>query len=133
MPYYPYRCLDCQRRFEIFLSYNEYGTRVVTCPFCNSANVQRRITRVRIAKSEESRLEDLADPSALAGLEDDPKALGKMMRRMGNELGEELPPEFDEVVDRLEAGQSPEDIEKAMPDLAGPEEGDGGGSDFDDF
>jgi len=105
----------------------------VTCPFCNSANVQRRITRVRIAKSEESRLEELADPSLLAGLEDDPKALGKMMRRMGNELGEELPPEFDEVVDRLEAGQSPEEIEKAMPDLAGPEEGDGGGSDFDDF
>jgi putative FmdB family regulatory protein len=133
MPYYPYRCLDCQRRFEIFLSYKEYGTRAVTCPFCNSANVQRLITRVRIAKSEESRLEELADPSLLAGLEDDPKALGKMMRRMGNELGEELPPEFDEVVDRLEAGQSPEEIEKAMPDLAGPEDGGGSSSDFEDF
>ncbi len=133
MPYYPYRCLDCQKRFEVFLSYSEYGTRMVVCPFCNSQNVQRRITRVRIAKSEESRLEELADPSALAGLEDDPKALGKMMRRMGNELGEDLPPEFDEVVDRLEAGQSPEEIEKALPDLAGPEEGNGSGADFDDF
>jgi hypothetical protein len=30
-----------------------------------------------------------------------------------------LPPEFDDVVDRLEAGQSPEDIESAMPDLGG--------------
>lgn len=133
MPYYPYWCLDCHKRFEIFLSYAEYGTRPVTCPFCNSQNVQRRITRVRIAKSEESRLEELADPSMLAGLEDDPKALGRMMRRMGDELGEELPPEFDEVVDRLEAGQSPEEIEKALPDLAGPEDGNGGGADFDDF
>ncbi|PWH19250.1 MAG: zinc ribbon domain-containing protein [Anaerolineae bacterium] len=133
MPYYPYRCLDCHKRFEIFLSYSEYGTRTVLCPFCNSQNVQRRITRVRIAKSEESRLEELADPSLLAGLEDDPKALGKMMRRMGNELGEELPPEFDEVVDRLEAGQSPEEIEKALPDLAGPEDGNGSGADFEDF
>lgn len=132
MPYYPYRCLDCHKRFEVFLSYSEYGTRPVLCPFCNSQNVQRRITRVRIAKSEESRLEELADPSMLAGLEDDPKALGRMMRRMGDELGEELPPEFDEVVDRLEAGQSPEEIEKALPDLAGPEDGDGS-ADFDDF
>ncbi|MFN3308897.1 MAG: FmdB family zinc ribbon protein [Anaerolineales bacterium] len=133
MPYYPYGCLDCHKRFEIFLSYSEYGTRPVNCPFCNSQNVQRRITRVRIAKSEESRLEELADPSMLAGLEDDPKALGRMMRRMGDELGEELPPEFDEVVDRLEAGQSPEEIEKALPDLAGPEDGNGGAADFDDF
>ncbi len=47
-----------------------------------------------------------------------------MMRKMGNEMGEDVGPEFDEVVDRLEAGQSPEDIEKAIPDL----EGGGGGS-----
>ena len=59
----------------------------------------------------------MADPSALAGLEDDPKALGRMMRKMGSEMGEELPPEFDDVVDRLEAGQSPEEIESALPDL----------------
>jgi hypothetical protein len=72
-----------------------------------------------VKKSEESRLESLADPSALAGLEDDPKSLGRMMRKMGSEMGEELPPEFDDVVDRLEAGQSPEEIESALPDLGG--------------
>jgi len=42
-----------------------------------------------------------------------------MMRKMGKEMGEEMPPEFDEVVDRLESGQSPEDIEKSIPDLGG--------------
>ena len=54
-------------------------------------------------------------------LEKDPAALGKMMKKMGKEMGEELPAEFDEVVDRLEAGQSPEDIESALPDLSGDE------------
>ena len=44
---------------------------------------------------------------------------GRMMRKMGKEMGEDLPPEFDEVVDRLESGQSPDDIEKAIPDLGG--------------
>jgi hypothetical protein len=38
-------------------------------------------------------------------------------------MGEDLPPEFDEVVDRLESGQSPEDIESAIPDLGGDASG----------
>ena len=55
------------------------------------------------------------------GLDDDPRALGQVMKKMGKEMGEELPAEFDEVVDRLEAGQSPEDIQSALPDLGGDE------------
>jgi hypothetical protein len=43
--------------------------------------------------------------------------MARMMRKMGQEMGEDLPGEFEEVVDRLEAGQSPQDIEESMPDL----------------
>ncbi len=76
------------------------------------------MTKVRIARSEESRLENMANEfPGMEGLEDDPKALGEMMRKLGRETGESLPPEFDEVVDRLESGQSPEEIESALPDL----------------
>ena len=117
MPSYEYRCLDCKRRFEVYLSYEEYGKQEVQCVNCNSLNVQRQIGRIRIAQSEESRLEKMADPANLAGLEDDPKALAKMMRQMGSEMGEDMGPEYDEVLDRLESGQSPEEIESAMPDL----------------
>ncbi|MBN2148646.1 MAG: zinc ribbon domain-containing protein [Anaerolineales bacterium] len=122
MPNYQYRCLNCKKRFEVYLSYAEYGKTAVTCPHCASDRVQRRIGRIRFARSEESRLEDLADPSGLEGLENDPQAMGRMLRKMGREAGEELGPEFDEVVGRLENGQSPEEIEKAIPDL-----GEGGG------
>jgi putative FmdB family regulatory protein len=130
MPFYQYRCMDCRKRFEVFMTYQEYGTRPVECTHCHSQNVVRRIGRIRVARSEESRLESLADPSALEGLEDDPRALGRMMRQMGREMGEDIGPEFDEVVGRLEAGQSPEEIEKEIPDLGGPE---GGAGDFGDF
>ena len=78
-------------------------------------------------RSEESRLDDLADPSMFADLdENDPKSMARWMRRMGQEVGEDLGPEFGEVIDRLEAGESPEDIETAMPDL-------GGDTDLEDF
>ena len=101
MPTYDYRCSDCRRRFDIFMTYAEYGQREVRCPHCGSLNVQRRINRVRIARSDESRLEDFADPAQLDSLDEDPRALGKMMRQMSKQLGEEMPPEFDEVVSRL--------------------------------
>ena len=117
MPTYDFVCANCGQRFEVFMSFDEYGKRKIKCIHCGSLNVRRRMTRVRIARSEDSRLESIADESALGGLEDDPRALGQMMKKMGREMGEELPPEFSEMTDRLEAGQSPEEIEASMPDV----------------
>jgi putative FmdB family regulatory protein len=130
MPVYQYRCLDCHRRFEAFITYAEYGQKQIRCTHCGSENVIRRIGRIRVAKSEESRMEAISDPAALEGLEDDPKALGRMMRKMSNEMGEDLGPEFSDVVDRLESGQNPEEIEKALPDLGGETGGLGSDDDF---
>ena len=118
MPTYDFICNKCNQRFGVFLTFAEYGKKTVTCAHCGSKNVRRRMTKVRIAKSEESRMDTMADDfSGFEGLENDPQAMGRMMRKMGKEMGEELPPEFDEVVDRLESGQSPEDIESSMPEL----------------
>jgi putative FmdB family regulatory protein len=120
MPTYDFICNDCRQRFDVFLTFAEYGKKRVKCTLCGSQNVRRRMTRVRIVKSEASRLEAMADDfSGFEALEEDPRAMGRMMRRLGKEAGEELPPEFDEVVDRLEKGQSPEEIEKEVPGLSG--------------
>jgi putative FmdB family regulatory protein len=140
MPTYEYRCLNCKRRFSVFMSYSEYGQKAVICPHCKSDSVERKIGRVRVVRADGSRLESLADPSNLAGLDEDPQALGRMMREMSKETGEAMGPEFDEVINRLEAGQTPEQIEKEVPDLggagAGGDEGSMGGMDAmggDDF
>ncbi len=118
MPTYEYGCLDCRRKVSIYQSYEQYGRVDVRCPDCGSDKLKRLISRVRIAKSEESRLEDLSDPAAWGDIdENDPRSMARVMRKMGDELGEEMPPEFDEVVDRLESGQSPEEIEESMPEL----------------
>ncbi len=120
MPTYDFICNACKQRFDIFITFSEYGKKSVNCSHCGSDKVRRRMTKVRIAKTDESRLESAAnDFSGFEDLEDDPKALGKMMRKMGGEMGEDLPAEFDEVVDRLESGQSPEEIESVLPDLGG--------------
>ena len=124
MPTYDFICNKCQQRFDVFMTFSEYGKKPVHCVHCNSKDVRRRMTKVRIAKSDTSRIESAAeDFSGMEGIENDPQALGKMMRKMGKEMGEDLPNEFDEVVDRLEAGQSPEEIEKAVPDLGADDMG----------
>lgn len=130
MPTYEYRCLNCRRRFEVFMKFSEYGVKKITCPHCQSENVQRRIGKVRVARSDQARLANLADPSNLANLDEDPRALGKMMREMSHEVGEDMGGSFDEVVSRLESGQSPEDIERDLPEL---DEGPAGSPGKEDF
>jgi putative FmdB family regulatory protein len=117
MPTYEFRCTNCNHKFEEYLTYQEYGSKAVLCPKCKDPEPTRIIKPIRVARSGEERFDEMADPAKLAALEDDPRELGKMMRQMSHELGEDMGPEFDEVVDRLEKGQSPEDIERDIPDL----------------
>ncbi len=133
MPIYEYRCQDCKRRVSIFWrTFSEAESGTPACPRCGGTDLTRLVSRVRLVRSEESHLDDMADLSALPDFdESDPRSLGRWMRKMSAETGEDLGPEFEEVVGRLEAGQSPEEIEKTMPELMGEGGEDlGGGLDF---
>ena len=39
--------------------------------------------------------------------------MARMMKKLGSEMGEDLGPEFNEVVERVEAGEDPESVEKS--------------------
>jgi putative FmdB family regulatory protein len=123
MPIYEYRCGDCNRRvslyFQTFSAAENAGT--PTCEFCHGQNLSRLVSRVFQIKSEDARLDDLADPSAFGDLdENDPKSVARWARRMGNEMGEDLGEDWDEMVDRIEAGEDfGEDGEAPVPGLDG--------------
>ncbi|HBY93651.1 MAG: zinc ribbon domain-containing protein [Ardenticatenaceae bacterium] len=125
MPIYEYRCEDCGRRGQhLHRSFSDIT--VPPCPRCGSPRMKRLISKVAVLKSEEARMEALADPSSFGDLdENDPKSLARFMRKMGQEMGEDLGPEFEEVVDRLEAGEDPESIEASMPGMGGDSGADG--------
>lgn len=111
MPIYEYRCKSCGRRSSIlFRSFSLVGE--PACTHCGSVDMTRLVSRFAVARSEESRLDDLADPSSFGDLdENDPRSVARWARRMGDEMGEDLGPEFDEMVDRMEAGEMPDDLE----------------------
>ena len=124
MPIYDYRCADCNRRVSLYYqTFSAAASAVPTCTHCGSQSVSRLVSRVAVLKSEESRLEDMADPSSLGDLdENDPRSVARWARKMGSQLGEDLGEEFNEVVEQMEAGEMPDDLDG----------GDGPGTDFDD-
>jgi putative FmdB family regulatory protein len=121
VPIYEFRCNACTRKVTLsYPSVADYASATPACTHCGSTDLTRLISRVRVARSEVSRMESMADSGDFAGLdEDDPRSLGRMMRKFSAEMGEDMGPEFEEVVGRLEAGESPEAIEESMPELGG--------------
>ncbi len=69
------------------------------------------MSRFASPKSEEARLESLADPNALAGLdENDPESMARFMKKMGDEMGEDLGDDMEEALESPDAG--PEDLDR---------------------
>jgi len=76
------------------------------------------MSRFAMIKSEDARLDSLANPGALGDIdESDPKSMARWMRRMGKELGEDVAgDDFDEMVNEMEAGGPGDDDQ---PESAG--------------
>jgi putative FmdB family regulatory protein len=99
MPIYEYRCNDCGKISE-FLLIKTDETFIPQCKRCKSKKMSRVLSKVRVIRSEESRMESLADPSKWSGLDEkDPKSMAKWMKRMGKELGEDMGEDVDAMVD----------------------------------
>jgi putative FmdB family regulatory protein len=99
MPIYEYRCDDCGKISE-FLLMRIGETFTPQCKKCKSKKMSRVPSRVRVIRSEESRMESLADPLKWGGLdESDPKSMAKWMKKMGKEMGEDMGEDVDQMVD----------------------------------
>lgn len=118
MPIYEYECQGCRRRVSVLVR-SLAGGEAPRCPRCGSAELSRLMSRFATVKSEDARLEDLADPSRYGDLdENDPKSVARYVQRMGREMGEDLGGDLDAAVDEAMA-------EEATGDGGG---GDGEGS-----
>ena len=65
--------------------------------------MDRLLSRFATPKSEEARLESLADPGNLGGLdENDPSSMARFMKKMGEEMGEDVGADIDAMMDQTE-------------------------------
>ena len=99
MPIYEYRCEECGG-YSTFLVLKQEGYEPV-CKKCGGKGLTKLISRVAFLRSEEDRMERLADPSRLGDLdENDPASMARWMKRMGKEMGEDLGEDVDSMVDQ---------------------------------
>lgn len=121
MPIYEYHCQDCRRRVSLLVrSISNPGR--PTCPRCGGEHLERLMSRFARLRSEDDRLEALADPGSLGDLdESDPKSVARWAKKMGKELGDDLGEDFDQM------------MEEAMEEeAAGAGRGGGAGDDLGD-
>lgn len=109
MPIYEFLCQDCGRKMSA-LVLSRARVDEVRCKRCGSAKLEKLYSRFATVRSEESRLESLADPSSMAGLdENDPKSVARWMKTMGKEMGEDFGEDLEQAVEEeMAAGGGPE-------------------------
>jgi|SRR5581483_6648853 len=110
MPVYEYRCNACRKVISIFQ--RRMDTVVAArCDRCGGADLQRLMSTFAFRKSAPGSLDEGGiDDAMMDGVdENDPRSVARWARRMSGELGEDMGPEFDDMVSRMEAGEMPGD------------------------
>ncbi len=107
MPIYEFFCPACSKKVEIFRrSVNAAAPNV--CPICGGSELRRLVSRFAVHRSF-SEFGSAEDENYIEGLESgDPRATAAWARRMGEESGEGMDPDFSDMMTRMEAGEMPD-------------------------
>lgn len=112
MPIYEYRCNRCEREFSrLFL--NQREVKNVKCKYCGSSDLNKLVSAFIVHQTEASRLANF-DTSKPQGDEfyKDSRNIGLWAKKRMKELGVDLGPKMDEIVERGRTGKILEDYEK---------------------
>ncbi len=128
MPIYEYRCKQCSRRTTKFFK-TFAAAKQPRCEHCGSRRVERIYSRVSVLRGDGGGEDDGDGDFAgmgdmMEGLESgDPRGMARMARHMSDEMGEDIPGEYEDVLRRMEAGEMPSDDE--FGDLDPPDDTEG--------
>lgn len=107
MPIYEYRCEKCRKRTSVFTR-SVSATVTAACEHCGSKKLSRLFSRVAVRRSGDDT--GGFDESSLAGIdENDPRQMAKFIRKMSRDMGEPLDAEMESDLERMEAGELPDE------------------------
>jgi len=112
MPIYEYRCNQCNEEFSELLL-NQRQISKVRCRYCNSKDLTKLISSFSVHQTEESRLASF-DTSKPKGDDfyKDSRNVGLWAKKRMKELGVDLGPKMDEIVERGRSGKILDDYNK---------------------
>jgi putative FmdB family regulatory protein len=112
MPIYEYHCNRCGREFS-HLSINSKRRRGVSCKFCRGKDLTRLLSSFSVHQTEESRLSQFDSSKRPGdGFYKDSRNVGLWTKKKMRELGVDLGPKIDEIVEEGRTGKILEGYEK---------------------
>lgn len=112
MPIYEYECKECHREFN-YLVLRPKQEKRVKCRFCESHDVRRILSSFSVHQTEEARLSGLdTSKSKDVDFYKDSRNVGLWAKKRMRELGVDLGPKMDEIVEKGRTGKILEDYEK---------------------
>jgi putative FmdB family regulatory protein len=112
MPIYEYLCNQCQKEFsQLFL--NQRTVTKVKCKYCGGHDLKKLISSFTVHQTEVSRLANF-DTSKPKGNDfyKDSRNVGLWAKKRMKEMGVDLGPKMDEIVERGRTGKILEDYDK---------------------
>jgi putative FmdB family regulatory protein len=108
MPIFEFRCQSCQAKFQTLIGMVE-GADKVECPKCGSTDAQKLVSRFMRGRSEDDRVDEIADHLEQVGEPDSPAAMREMMREMGKAMDDDMSDEMEEMFESdMEGGEDDE-------------------------
>ncbi len=89
MPVFEYRCQSCAKRFATLVGVVA-GANDVECPHCGSKSADKLISRFIRGRTEDDRIDDMADRLEQYGEPDSPSEMREMVREMGKAVDEDM-------------------------------------------
>jgi putative FmdB family regulatory protein len=109
VPIYEFRCNACRRRTSVFT--RSIGAPVGRmCEHCGSTDLSRLMSRVAVHRSEGGSFDGLDESSLDDVDENDPRSMARWVRKMSRQMGEPLDADMAADLDRMEAGEMPDDF-----------------------
>ncbi len=111
MPIYEFACHGCRKKVSVFQRSVSTAT-AARCPECGSEDLHRLVSKFAFHRSMPDFDDgpDFDEDAFMDGVdENDPRSVARWARKMGERMGEDLPPDFDQELARMEAGEMPDD------------------------
>ncbi len=106
MPIYEFRCRSCRKKTTALVLVRARIDEV-RCQHCGSGDLEKLWSRFAAPKSEEARMDALADESTFAGVdENDPASVARAMKKMGEAMGEDFGDEMEAAMEEGPDGLS---------------------------
>lgn len=112
MPIYEFRCNSCHQESSLLVRSISQGE-FLTCPACGSQDITRFVPRVAMHRSSGSYHED-GEPSHRDSSEyyRDPRNIGRWVEKKMRDMGEEVPSQISEMIEKARSGEMPERLKE---------------------